>query len=211
MKTDQLIEALVRDAPPVVSPGRELGPRLVVALVLALVTLAELLGIRPDLRVALADPLVGLKFLFSGSLAAIAATLVVETARPETVTLRRRLWLLLPYGLLAAGVTYDLGTSPSSDWMARAIGRYPQYCVGIVPLLSLFPLAAIFLVLRHAAPTRPGVAGALAGLAGGSMAAFIYALHCPDDSAMFQLIWYSIAIGISTMVGAVAGRRLLVW
>jgi hypothetical protein len=65
--------------------------------------------------------------------------------------------------------------------------------------------------LRQGATTQPVLAGALAGALSGSLAAFIYALHCPDDSALFVALWYSLAIGITTLAGAFAGDRLLRW
>ncbi len=87
-----------------------------------------------------------------------------------------------------------------------------KFCLASTPLLSLAPLAAILFVMRESAPTWPGLAGAVAGLAAGTGAgATLYAAHCVDDSPLFVIVWYSIAIGLVTLLGAGVGRRVLRW
>jgi hypothetical protein len=78
-------------------------------------------------------------------------------------------------------------------------------------MLSLAPAICMLLALRHGAPSRPGIAGALAGLSAGALGAALYALTCRDDSPLFVLAWYSIAIAIVTIGSAIAGSRLLRW
>jgi hypothetical protein len=77
--------------------------------------------------------------------------------------------------------------------------------------LSLPILAALLFGLRYGAPTRPVLAGAGAGLLSGALSASLYIAHCPDDSPLFVAAWFTLAIAISTGVGALAGRRLLRW
>jgi hypothetical protein len=55
------------------------------------------------------------------------------------------------------------------------------------------------------------LAGAVAGLAASGIAATFYASNCTDDSPLFVLLWYPLAIAIVTAVGYVAGGRLLRW
>jgi hypothetical protein len=55
------------------------------------------------------------------------------------------------------------------------------------------------------------VSGAVAGLLAGGLAATLYATHCPDDSPLFVAIWYSLAIALVVLAGAVVGRRVLRW
>ena len=40
----------------------------------------------------------------------------------------------------------------------------------------------------------PSLAGAVAGLAAGGVAATLYAAHCTDDSPLFVATWYTLAI-----------------
>jgi hypothetical protein len=72
-------------------------------------------------------------------------------------------------------------------------------------------MLAFFAALRNAAPANPGLAGAIAGLASAGIAATLYASHCVDDSPLFVMTWYSLAIGVVTLIGYFAGRRWLAW
>jgi hypothetical protein len=59
------------------------------------------------------------------------------------------------------------------------------------------------------APTRPALAGAVAGLLSAGLAATLYAAHCTDDSPLFVATWYTIATALVTAVGALIGSRVL--
>lgn len=61
--------------------------------------------------------------------------------------------------------------------------------------------------LRHGAPSRPRLAGALAGLVAGGIGATFYATHCIDDSPLFVAVWYRAGIAIMAALGSVAGRQ----
>jgi hypothetical protein len=63
--------------------------------------------------------------------------------------------------------------------------------------------------LRHGAPARPAVAGAIAGLVSAGLAATLYAAHCSDDSPLFVVTWYTIATALVTAVGALVGSKVL--
>jgi hypothetical protein len=76
-------------------------------------------------------------------------------------------------------------------------------------LISLPLLVASLLGLRHGAPTRPAMAGAIAGLLSAGLAATLYASHCPDDSPLFVATWYTIATAVVTAIGALAGSKVL--
>ena len=84
-------------------------------------------------------------------------------------------------------------------------------CLTFIPLIGLGPLGLFIAALRYGAPTRPGLAGAVAGLAAGGLAATFYAAHCTDDSPLFVATWYTIAIAALALVGAVAARRFARW
>jgi len=65
--------------------------------------------------------------------------------------------------------------------------------------------------LRFGAPSRPGLAGTVAGLLAGAIGAALYATHCPDDSPLFVATWYGLGLAIVTAAGAAIGTRLLRW
>lgn len=56
-----------------------------------------------------------------------------------------------------------------------------------------------------------GAAGFNAGLMAGSMGAMGYALVCPDVSAAFVTVWYSLGIQLPGLVDALLGPWLLRW
>ena len=75
--------------------------------------------------------------------------------------------------------------------------------------MALPLLVAALLGLRHGAPTRPAVAGAIAGLLSAGLAATLYASHCTDDLPLFVATWYTIAAALVAAIGALAGPRVL--
>jgi hypothetical protein len=72
-------------------------------------------------------------------------------------------------------------------------------------------LVGVLAALRYGAPTRPRLAGAAAGLLAGGLAATLYAAHCPDDSPLFVVTWYSLAIAMVVIAGSLIGPRVLRW
>ena len=93
--------------------------------------------------------------------------------------------------------------------MTRLVGSNSKVCMSAVPLMSLPLLAASLISLRHGAPTRPALEGAMAGLLSAGLAATIYASHCTDDSPLFVATWYTIATALVTAIGALIGSRVL--
>jgi hypothetical protein len=65
--------------------------------------------------------------------------------------------------------------------------------------------------LRRATPTRLSYAGGVAGLLAGSIGALAYTLACINDGTVFVSIWYSLAILLTSVIGALLGRRALAW
>jgi len=117
----------------------------------------------------------------------------------------------LIWELVIGAIVMEMRMTSAATWGARMMGRHAPFCVFFIPVLSLAPLTGLLTVLRNGAPDNPGLAGAAAGLAAGGIAAAIYAWHCPDDSPLFVATWYTTAIAIVTMAGALIGRRLLRW
>ena len=113
--------------------------------------------------------------------------------------------------LLVASVSAELIASPINVWMAKLIGANAVACVTLILLLSIAPLAALLFALSEGAPAEPGLAGAVAGIAAGALAATLYAMHCTDDSPLFVATWYTIAIGMMALAGGILGERLLRW
>jgi len=210
METDQLIRTLAADNP---YRARPVGFVLVLALLSAApVSVAMFfagLGVRPDIMTAMHNPFFDLKFVVTVALAISAITISLHLSRPEA-TLRGWAWLLLiPVGLLVGGIASEMMLPQRLPLMTRLIGSNSRVCLTAIPLMSLPLLAAALIGLRHGAPTRPAIAGAVAGLLSAGLAATLYASHCTDDSPLFVASWYTTATALVTAIGALAGSRVL--
>ena len=211
MRTDELIRALAADgARPVVPIERWLTGALVAGVVLSAMLFLATLHARPDIALAVYTPAFCFKVIITLSLAITAAFVLSDAARPLP-RIRWRGALLLAPVLLAAGVIFELVTVPAHHWPTRLVGHNAAHCLSLIPLLAVAPAACLLVALRRGAPARPALAGGMAGLLSGAVGATLYALTCPDDSALFVATWYSIAIVAVTAASAYLGSRILRW
>jgi hypothetical protein len=212
MKTDHLIRSLTQD---LATPPPRIGARLALALLvgfgLAAALFFALLGPRPDIAEAIRWPRFDFKFVVTLSLAAASLFLVLRLARPATELRAASFAMRIVLLILLTGVGIELMTLPSVWWQTVATGKNATICLRAIPALAVPLLIGVLFALRSGAPTRPALAGAAAGLLAGGLAATLYAAHCTDDSPLFVAIWYSLAIGIVTAAGAIAGRLVLRW
>jgi hypothetical protein len=211
MTTDDLIRALVADG--------HVGRKPVVALLVALpaaTSLAALLfftriGFRDDIDAALYT----VRFLFKFAVILPLAVVAVGALFRNTGPIPSPGWwvtlLPLPLALLGAGVVAELLATPQSEWLVRLIGSNAVNCMTLIPLLAAGPLAMFIAALRNGAAVHPGLSGAMAGLAAGSIAAAFYAMNCFDDSPLFVITWYPLAIFGVVLAGYFAGARYLQW
>jgi hypothetical protein len=211
MRTDELIRALAADDTRHWPVGRTLAIAILAGLPIAAAIFLLVLHPRADLASAWLTPRVLLKFAVTLSLAAGAALVLLRLARPGDRLAMAGWALVVAPLLLAMGMAMQMAMMPEDSWMPGLMGSNAMACAAIVPLLALPLLGALLLGLRHAAPTRPALAGAVAGLLAGGLAAALYALHCRDDSPLFVATWYTLAIALVAGLGAVIGRRLLRW
>jgi hypothetical protein len=210
MDTDQLIRTLAADNS---NRARSVGFTLMLALLAAapvsLLMFFTELGVRPDVMVAMRNPFFDLKFAVTLALAISAIAVSLHLSRPE-VSLRNFGWLLLaPIGILAVGISGEMMMPQRLPMMTRLVGKNSLVCMTAIPAMSLPILVGALIGLRHGAPSRPAVAGAIAGMLSAGLAATLYASHCTDDSPLFVATWYTIATALVTAIGALAGSRLL--
>ncbi|ODN72595.1 NrsF family protein [Methylobrevis pamukkalensis] len=211
MKTDDLIALLAQDAPLTARLGDRLRLGVLAALLLAGLLFGAAIGVRPDLGAAMASDRFLFKFVVTIALTVSAGILVFRIGRPGVPLRVPAWWLLSPLVLAVAAALAELLAVPSDAWGARMIGENASHCLTMIPLLSIVPLACLLHALRYGAPERPGLAGAVAGLFASGIAATLYASSCTDDSPLFILLWYPMAIALVTVAGWLAGRRLLQW
>jgi hypothetical protein len=210
MDTEQLIRSLAADNS---HRARPVGYMLMLALLAAapvslLIFFAEL-GVRPDVMTAMHNPFFDLKFAVTLALAISAIAVALHLSRPEA-SLRGFGWyLLIPAGLLVAGISGEMMMPQRAPMMTRLIGNNSKFCMTFIPVISLPLLLAALLGLRHGAPSRPALSGAIAGMLSAGLAATLYASHCTDDSPLFVATWYTLATALVAAVGALIGSRVL--
>lgn len=211
MTTDDLIRALTADG----HVGRKPVTALLIALPAAAVLVALVfftrIGFRDDIEAALHTVRFLFKFVVILPLAVVAVGALFRDTGPIPSPGWWTTLLPLPLVLLGAGVAAELLATPRSDWMARLIGSNAMNCMTLIPLLAAGPLALFIVALRNGAPVDPRVSGAIAGLAASSIAAAFYAMNCFDDSPLFVITWYPIAILGVVLAGYFAGARFLQW
>jgi hypothetical protein len=210
MATEQLIRSLAADNSHHTRSVRQvLMLALLAAAPLSLLIFFAELGVRPDVMTAMKNPFFDLKFAVTLALAISAIAVALHLSRPE-VSLRGFGWyLLIPAGLLVAGISGEMMMPQRAPMMTRLIGNNSRYCMVSIPAISLPLLIAALIGLRHGAPSRPALSGAIAGLLSAGLAATLYASHCTDDSPLFVATWYTLATALVAALGALIGARVL--
>jgi hypothetical protein len=210
METEQLIRTLAADTDQRAWPvGLVLALALLAAAPVSIAMFFAGLGVRPDIATAMHNPFFDLKFAVTLTLASSAVAVGLHLSRPEG-TLQGFAWLLaVPLVILLAGIASEMMLPQRLPLMRRLIGNNWWLCLAAIPMLSLPLLTAALIGLRHGAPTRPAVMGAIAGMLSAGLAATLYASHCTDDSPLFVATWYTIGTAVVAAIGALAGSRVL--
>ena len=213
MKTDDLIAALATDLP--AAQPRQIERRLALVLIpagiLVFAGLVWWLGMRDDLMIAMRGGAFWGKAAYTVLLSFIGFWLLSRTGRPGQ-SVRGPLIVL---GLILASVfglaAYELVAMPMPDRMPAVMGDSARVCAPNIVLLSLIAAPFVFWAARAFAPTRPMLAGAAAGLLTAALATTLYGLHCPERTASFVAVWYTLGMGIAVAIGALIGRRVFRW
>jgi len=208
--TERLIQTLVADQAQRSRPvGTVMAMLLLVALPVAALLMLSTIGMRPDIAAAMRTPLFDLKFAATLALAIPALAISLHLSRPEARFSGWGWLLLLPVAVLALGAAAEMRMPDRPPMVERWMGHNAMLCLVAIPLLALPILPAALLALRQGAPSRPMLAGAMAGLLSAALAATIYATHCIDDSPLFVATWYTLATALVTAIGALAGAKWL--
>lgn len=213
MTTEQLIVALSADVPRVSRHAllKRLGIGILGGVLVAMAGVLAVLGVRPDLQIAMHGFSFWMKWAYTISLGFGAIYAVSRLARPVPSSLKG-LWLLAIPVLVLAGIGIgELASTPSRDWLAMWLSKSWKVCPWLVLALAVPIFIGLLWAFRRLAPTRLRAAGAAAGLAAGAWAATIYCVHCPEVSAIFVLTWYSLGILLAAGAGALLGPRFMRW
>jgi hypothetical protein len=211
MRTASFIKLLVEDKRSPTSVRQDVKLASVFATAVTAIVFSCVIGVRPDIDAAVGSVRFLYKFVVTLAIAGTSGSLLYGIGQPG-LPLRGKAWgLLVPVFLLAAAVVAELHAVAPTQWEVRMIGHNSRLCLTIIPSLSVVPLACFLLALRGGAPTSPTCAGGVAGLVSAGIAATFYAANCNDDSPLFVMLWYPIAIAIVAASGALLGRYFLRW
>lgn len=211
MKTDDLISALAADSRTEPPLKAFLWPALALALAVAVLAVWVALGFRDDLLASLGDLFSVMRFVLTAALGGLGVRLALVLARPEGRSLARLWPVAVPVAAALGLLVLAYGSTPAEGRQMALVGKTMTTCLVTIPLLSVLPVAAILAGLRRGATTSPALAGFAAGLGGSGLAAMAYALHCTEDSPLFYVTWYGLAIGGVTLAATLIGARVLRW
>jgi hypothetical protein len=213
MRTDELIDVLAADANPVARGAvrRSLMMALAGAAVVSLLILLWWLGMRDDIHIAMRTLRFWMKALYTSALALSGFWLTLRLSRPDGRVGRGWVFPLAVVGVLAGLAVVELATTPPAGWRGLLMGHSWRQCPVRILAISTPIFMVVLWTLRRLAPTRLMLAGAAAGLLSGGVGATLYGLACDERAAAFTVVWYTLAIGVSTLVGALTGPRLLAW
>jgi hypothetical protein len=211
MKTDDLIQALAADSVQERPLAATLMLGMVPSLALAVVAVWLILGFRVDLAISLVTFVSVARIVLTAVLGIVAMRIALLLGRPEGQD-TARLWPLAAVGWAALGLlAWGYISTPEEARQMAVTGKTITTCLVSIPLLSVLPVTALLYTLRKGATTAPARAGFVAGLAGSGLSAAIYALHCTEDSPLFYVTWYGLAIMGVTLVSTMVGARVLRW
>ena len=211
METETLVEALATDKIVPWTLERSIRLALIAGNIIAGIMFFGGIGFRPDIVFAMGTTRFLVKFTVTLPLALAATAAMLRVAQPDASFGVRGWALALSPIILISAVLIELVTVPLPLWGSKIIGTDAQNCLTLIPLLSIGPLVCLLLALRKGASTRPGLAGAIAGLAASGIAATFYATNCTDDSPLFVVTWYPLATGFVAFIGYLSGLRFLRW
>lgn len=212
MNTEELIRALVADERrQAASMSSVWWGAMALAIAFAATIFFAAFGPRPDIAIAAESPRVLFKFVVMMALAAGAFGLIRVLSRPGESWRNAVPYLAVAPALAITAVSAELFLVPSHMWSAKLFGANAMACLTFISLVGIGPLAVFLLALRHGAPERPALAGAVAGLLAGGIAGAFYAAHCTDDSPLFVATWYTVAVGGLALIGAAGAHRLARW
>jgi hypothetical protein len=211
--SDDLIQRLSADLRPVpkfaVARRLALGVGAGAAVSAALIGLT--LGFRVDMQHAICGSMFWVKLAYTLALAGVALWTCERLTRPAAAGQRRALWLAAPFLVLAGLAVWQLVKSPAQMRMHMMMGDSAMICPWLILTFALPPLAGLVWAVRGLAPTRLRLTGAMLGMAAGGAGASAYALHCPESTAAFMAIWYTLGIIAAGVCGGLLGSRVLRW
>lgn len=196
-------------------------PRHAAALWLAGALAVGAAGAMALLTLTLGDPFLGtaeiavtdygVKLAFTAAMMLITARLLLRAGRPDAPVTGAALWIAVPVLLLSGLALLGLTRVPANAREAYVMGATWRTCLPSVVAFAAPVFVALLVAFRRLAPTDLARAGTLAGLTAGATSAAVYALHCPETSPAFVLVWYGLGIAAAGLIGRLVGPTVLRW
>lgn len=212
MRTEDLINALAKDAQPV---HRLWHPALramawMMGSAVYVAAFVWLIGPRPDLPERLADPRFVIEVgaaLLTSMMAAAAAFCAGCPGRP--------LWeRLAPFPFLAVWLA-SLGEGCWRQWIQSGpdglVLQVDLTCFQSIVMVSILPAVAIFLMIRQGAPIAPMSTTGLATLAATALGAAALRFFHTQDVSLMLLVWQFGTVALLAALGFLVGRQFLRW
>ncbi len=213
MQTDQLIDQLSSDVPRV--SRHAISARLGIALAIgggaAFAILLAAFGLRPDFVEASATAPFWMKWAFTLSVAWASFLIVGRLGQPDVGIGWGWLGLVAPFAVVLMMAIGELMLAAPEQRGALVLGRTASICPVAIVGLAVPAFVGLLWAFRRLAPTRPGLAGAVAGVLAASISASVYAFACPEQTASFMIVWYSLGMSVCGAAGVLAGRWWLRW
>ena len=171
MITDDLITRLSAEPPkPAMRPDL-MALSIGMAIVAPVALFLGVLGLRHDLALAWANPVVPFKTFLPLVTCALSAILLLRLTRPEARAGRAPLGYLLPLGVaLALWIGAFLLRAPAERFAEVGVESLAE-CVGFILLLSIVPTVVTLRTMAKGASIHPRISAALAGLTSATGAA----------------------------------------
>jgi len=213
MKTDDLIQSLAADLKPVGrgAASRRIALGLGLGAAVSVVLMVLWIGVRPDLAQALKTSMFWMKFAYAGLAALLLALATSRLSRPGARLGGLVVAVALPFVLMGTMAGIRLAMAARDAWHGLIMGASAHNCPWCIFIIGLPLLAGAIWAVRGLAPTRPTLAGLMAGGAAGALATLIYSFHCDETAAPFVAIWYTLGMALVATLGAAVGGRLLRW
>ncbi|MCZ7499520.1 NrsF family protein [Agrobacterium sp. ST15.13.015] len=212
-KTEDIIDQLAGDLKPVraFALERRLAFVALPALGVSLLLMVVILGLRSDMNDAMTEPGFWVKSAYNVLLAVTAFFAVMRLARPDGDRGGLFAWLAVIFVAMAVIALVQLGFAVPGTYRTLILGSSALRCPFLIVAFALPLFIANFSVLRRSAPADPRLAGFASGIAAGAAGAWVYSWFCTENGMAFVLIWYSLGILLTGIIGAFAGSRLLRW
>lgn len=213
MNTDDLVKMLATGAA-VADTGassRRYAAAILAGLAAAIVLMAALLGLNPELARYVSLPMFWVKVAFPALVALGGLVAAARLSRPGAPLSGLSAALLAPLAALWVLAGIALATAAPGARMSLVFGDTWAACPLNIAILSAPAFVAILWAMKGLAPTRLRLAGAGAGLLAGALGALVYTLHCPELAAPFLGVWYVLGMLVPAALGALVGPRVLRW